>query len=196
MALTPGSLVTPAHMVPPGFEQQQRAALGPRLVAAVQRVGGNMQGTILYRDLLATDLQSTLTRCQNANSTSLGASTFTTIFSGSTGLALPVNQSFGFYGMIFYDASPLIDIVKFLLGASGTPLTLINVSQTYGDNRITRCFFEPVIYKPQETIDIQFKANATVSQSSANFNFMGLVAEPVGLNITPRSDLSDLNPVS
>lgn len=197
MGLSPGQLIIPAHAVPFGTEQSLRQALGQRLIAAVQKVGGNLQGTLLYRQLLAEDIQSASasTRMTNANSTSLSTSAFVSMFAGSAGFSLPVNQAIGIYGFMEYEASPLIDQVKFFLGASGTPISLLNVCEIYRDNRVTCGYFEPQIWKPQDVMDVQLRAFASVAQNVSSFQLLGLIAEPVGLNITPRSDIDTLTPV-
>ena len=196
MPLIPGPILTPAHLFTPDEEVALKASLGPRLIAAVQRAGGNSQSNILYRDLVASDIQSGNTRLQNANATSLGSSTFTSIFSGSAGFSLPITQAIGVFGFMSFDASPLIDILKFFLGASGTPFGQVNVCQAYGDNRLSKCYFEPMIWKPQEVMDVQALANSSVAQNTANFLLIGLIAETWGKTITPRTDLGDLTPVN
>lgn len=196
MALIPGQLILPAHQVPFGLEQQLRATLGARLEALVQKVGGNAQGTLIYRQLLAEDIQSASasTRMTNANATSLSTSTFVSMFAGSSGFTLPVNQAIGLYGFMEYEASPLVDQIKFFLGASGTPLSLINACEIYRDNRVTCGYFEPMLWKPQDIMDVQLRAFAAVAQNVSSFQLLGLIAEPIGLNITPRSDLDNLVP--
>lgn len=196
MSLLPGSIITPLHMITPAEEHALKQGLVPRLTAALQKAGGNTQATIIVRDLVAADLVSGVTRLQNGNSTSLGKTTFTSLF--STAPALTAVQAVAIFGFQSFQASPApaIDILKFMVGAGGTPIAQINVSSIYGDNRIAKGFFEPLIWLPLETIDCQALANATVAQNGETFNFLGLIAEPSGKTFTPRRDVTQLVPVN
>lgn len=196
MSLLPGSMITPAHLITPAEEHALKQSLIGRLTAAVQKAGGNTQATIIVRDLVASDLVASKTRLQNGSSTSLGNSSFTSLF--STAPALPATQAVAIFGYQSFQSSPapVIDVLKFMLGSGGTPTAQVNVSSIYGDNRIAKGFFEPQIWLPLETIDVQALANSTLSQNSETFNFLGLIAEPLGKTISPRRDLDGLVPAA
>jgi hypothetical protein len=193
MSLPAASFATPAHFVLPAEEHALKADLKNRLTAALQKGAGNIQSPITVRDLVASDLVSGLTRLQNGNSTSLSKTAFTSLFSSAP--ALTNKQAIAIYGYQTMQVSPapLIDVLKWYLGSGGTPIGQTYVGRAYGDSRLATVFFEPLIWFPLDTLDVQAIANGTVAQNSETFNFVGLIAEPQGTTYTPR-DIGNLVP--
>jgi hypothetical protein len=147
--------------------------------------GGNLQGKIIARDLQFSDLLSGTVRGTNSGTVS------TTYVSLIANVTLPVNQALGIYGIVLYDPTPTIDAIKFQLGGAQT-MGWINVGPIVGDNNIAKGYFEPQYWGPQEIVQIQAVSSTSQSAGNISFDFLGVVAEPTGLNVAPREDLDDL----
>jgi hypothetical protein len=177
-------LTSAAEMIPQQITSIRQTAAQVVMQLLRQR-GGNLQGKIVVRDLQFSDLLSGTVRGTNSGTVS------TTYVSLIANVTLPVNQAVVIYGFVDYGAAPTIDAVKYLLGSAQT-MGWINLGPLQGDNRIARGYHEPVYWGPQEIIAVQAVSSTSQSAGNINFDFLGLIAEPTGLNVAPREDLDQL----
>src|SRR5579859_1975551 len=184
----PGQLSHPASSV---SIQQIYAIiedLGQSLMSLIQQIGGNQGAKLIYRDLVPNDLFVTNVQTQGRffNPIALTANAFTTdVFSGAAN-ALPQNRAIGIYGVYSLATSPQTDVVRIKLGTSQT-LAQIFMDPLYADNERAITYFNPLRFGPLDAIVIDMLANAAVGSGVEQIGFLGVVAEPEGVTISPRS---------
>lgn len=144
-----------------------------------------MQGKIIYRDLQFSDLLSGTVRGTNSGTVN------TTYASLIANVTLPVNQAMVIFGIVLYDPTPTLDAIKYQLGGAQT-MGWVNVGPIVGDSRIAKGYHYPIYWGPQEIVQIQAVSSTSQSASNITFDFLGLIAEPTGLNVAPREDLDAL----
>jgi len=177
-------LAAAAELLPQQITYQRQTAAQVVMQLLRQR-GGNLQGKIIVRDLQFSDLLSGTVRGTNS------ATVSTTYVGLIANVTLPVNQAVAVFGIVLYDGTPTIDALKFQLGGAQT-MAWVNLGPIQGDNRLAKGYFEPCYWGPQEIIQIQAVSSTSQTAGNINFDLIGLIAEPVGLNVAPREDLDSL----
>jgi hypothetical protein len=180
--MLPAPVLTAAAELLPQQINSYRQQAGQVVSQLLRQRGGNLQGKIIYRDLQFSDLLSGTVRGTNS------ATVSTTYVGLIANVTLPVNQAVVIFGIVLYDAQPTIDAIKYQLGGAQT-MGWINVGPVVGDSRIAKGYHYPVYWGPQEVIQIQAVSSTSQTAGNINFDFLGLVAEPTGLNVAPREDL-------
>jgi hypothetical protein len=181
----PAPILAAARELIPQQITYQRQITAQVTMQLLRQRGGNLQGKIIPRDLQFSDLLAGTVRGTNS------ATVSTTYVGLIANVTLPVNQAVGIYGIVLYDPTPTIDAVKFQLGGAQT-MAWVNLGPIVGDNNISKGYFEPVYWGPQEIIQIQAVSSTSQTAGNISFDFLGIIAEPTGLNVAPREDLDDL----
>jgi hypothetical protein len=179
----PGQLLVAASQTSWSQVKQIRDALGQTLQDLVQRVGGNQGSPLVVRDLFPNDINPATGGAYNSrfsNPNALTAATWSQQFS----LQLPQNKAIGFYGYASLSPSPLIDGIQFELGSAKT-LAQINLDVLYADTDETIAYFQPIAFPPVSTLVINMISESSVGAGAEQFVLLGLVAEPVGVTISP-----------
>lgn len=185
----PGQLNHPASQVTPQQLYAIVEDLGVKLMAAVQQIGGNQAGELIYRDLVPNDLFVSTAQPQGRfyNPIALTANAFTTdVFSGA-GNALPQNKAIGFYGVYNLAASPQVNEVRIKLGTAQT-LAQIFLDPVYAEagSAPVITYFNPIRFGPLDPIVIDMLSSVAVGSGGEQVGFLGVVAETAGVTISPR----------
>ncbi|HUY55358.1 MAG TPA: hypothetical protein VMV23_09400 [Candidatus Nanopelagicaceae bacterium] len=142
---------------------------------------------LIYRDLIQQDLLPNAaggdlnTRFSNPNA--LVANVSGQLYSQT----LQNFQSIGIYGYASLAASPLISLLQFNLGSAVT-IAQFFLDTIYADqSEVVGYFDTPVIYTPQQTVNINAVASAAVGVGAESFVLLGMVYEPAGRTIQPQN---------
>jgi hypothetical protein len=185
----PGQLTNPSSQVTPQQIYALKETLGQQLMSMLQSIGGNQGGKLIYRDLVPNDLfvSTAQTQARFFNPGALVANAFSTdVFSGA-GAPLPQNKALGIYGIYNLAASPQVNVLKFKLGSQ--TFAQVFLDPIYADEGTggTYSYINPVRWGPLDSPIIDMLASVAVGSGAEQIGFLGIVAEPEGVNITPRA---------
>lgn len=187
------SVIVPNTLMPPGLLVQMKAKLASDIQEVVRASSTGVAGQQLtYRDLLPNDVGiysgETLTGPnigRTANPALVAETPFPNSFPNFTATSF---QSFGIYGYASLSPNPLIDEIDFSVGSAAT-LAKIPLDILYAEQDVIGYFSDPLIYNPQETVNVTLLSQVAVAAGTESFQILGYVAEPVGRNVTPRATI-------
>lgn len=152
-----------------------------RLLAYAAKETGKSPDEFVVRDILAgIDLGFGSEKWDNESS--LTSVTWTNDWSKE----LPKTKFVAFYGFINHTDDPLVIGTKFKVGSTGQTVRDIVMHGRMRREDNPKCFFEPVLYKGQETIYVEHynESGSAITAGSELLEFIALVAEPYGAQIS------------
>jgi len=167
-----------------GILRQIRQVYGQRLQAIVEARGVE-QAT--YRDLLPTDVNNSVVIGGLTNPNALSADVFVT--DQFPNFTLDVDQAAVLYGFADLGGIPGINELDCAIGV-GTPtamLAKIFTEQAYAHASPITILSNPVFYLPRDHVNLSFLSHVAISANANPILVLGLIAEKVGRNVTPRS---------
>lgn len=116
----------------------------------------------------------------------IAATTWTSVYSTGLVAQLGRRKVLVIYGV--FDATPgaLITAVRFRVGPTGTStLGVISLEPLLPIKQTPEAYLsEPIIYTPDQWMDIQCYASAAIPAAGERLGFRGYVVEPVGENVS------------
>lgn len=150
-----------------------------KLLAYAVKETGKKESEFCVRDAMASnDLGLDSEKWDNELAGGLTSVTWTKDWSKE----LPKNKFIAFYGFVNHTEDIQVIGTKFKVGANGQTTREVVMHGRMKMEDSPKCFFEPVIYKGQETIYVEHynQSGSTIAEGDELLEFLALVAEPWG----------------
>lgn len=163
---------------PDGIKVLRNGCIDAVTKAAVDTKVASRADDLTIRPVMA-NLDLSLTN-ESWVSPALVANTYTQFISQ----ALTTPYVVGFYGMYSWDTNPLISVIRYRMGASGTGSTkaILQMQQLYAQTEPVG-YHVPLVYVPGNTIYIDAYAISISGVTTQKFGFIGYTGEPKGKNM-------------